>query len=113
MTSTIVPPRFILVIVLGFAVWGAAFIGLYAVNAIGCAFSWPSALQRLTMIGLALAASGAMVLVAGWNLGHWRRARKVARPAPSLALIGAIAGIAALAATVFVFAPSLFVSMCI
>jgi hypothetical protein len=113
MEPTPVPARSMLVIVMGFAVWSAAFVALYAVNAIGCAFAWPAALQRAVMIGLALAASGTMVAVAGWSLGHWRRAAKAARPAPSLARIGALASAAALGATVFVFAPSIFVSMCL
>lgn len=113
MEPTPVPPRSMLVIVMGFVFWSAAFVGLYAINAIGCAFAWPAALQRWVMIGLTLTASGSMVVVAWWSIGHWRRAVKAARPAPSLARIGAIASVAALAATIFVFAPSLFVSMCL
>jgi|TARA_A100001391_G_scaffold202437_2_gene192033 hypothetical protein len=113
MQATLVPPRSILVIVLGFGVWTVAFVGLYAVNAIGCAFAWPSTVQRAVMIGLALAASGSMMAVAGWSIGHWRRAANAPRPAPGLARIGAMGSTAALAATILVFAPSLFASMCL
>lgn len=113
METTPVPPRHMLVIVVGFALWSVAFVALYAVNAIGCAFGWPTIVQRWVVIGLALLCSGAALGVAAWSIGHWRRAARADRPAPSLAKIGALASSAALAATVFVSAPSLFVSMCI
>ncbi|WP_421950157.1 hypothetical protein [Pelagibacterium sp.] len=113
MEMTPVPPRSILVIVIGFALWGAAFVTLYAVNAIGCAFGWPPALQRGVIVGLAVAASGTMIAVTVWSAGHWRKAANAGRPAPSLARIGALGSAAALGATIFVFVPSVFVSMCV
>lgn len=113
MEPTPVPPRHVLVIVMGFVLWSVAFVALYATNAIGCAFAWPTLTQRWVMIGLAVVCSGSMLGVAGWSMAHWRRAAKAARPIPSLARIGALASAAALGATIFISAPSFFVSMCV
>lgn len=113
MEPTPVPPRHMLVIVIGFIFWSAALVALYATNAIGCAFAWPLVVQRWVMIALAVFCSGSMLGVAGWSVAHWRRAVKAAQPIPSLARIGALASAAALGATIFVSAPSFFVSMCV
>ncbi|AEQ51741.1 hypothetical protein KKY_1726 [Pelagibacterium halotolerans B2] len=112
METTPVPPRHMLVLIMGFGLWSAAFVALYAVNAIGCAFAWPTVVQRWVMIGLAVICSAALLGVAGWSIVHWRRAAHAARPVPSLARIGTFTSVAALAATIFVSAPSFFVSMC-
>lgn len=113
MEQTPVPPRAMLVIAMGFAAWSAAFVALYAINAVGCAFSWPAAVQRGVMIVLTLAACAAMAGLAAWSVRHWRRAIAKSRPAPSLSRIGAFTSIAAFAATLFVFAPSFFASTCV
>ncbi|MCB0183853.1 MAG: hypothetical protein KDE31_06295, partial [Caldilineaceae bacterium] len=59
MTTTPFPPRGLLRLVTAFCVWLVALTVLYAVNAIGCTFAWPSDVQRmslalLTLISLAL-----------------------------------------------------------
>ena len=113
MEKTNVPPRTMLIIVLGFTFWSAAFVGLYAINAIGCAFLWPEESQRMVMIGLTVASSAVALAIAVWSILYWMRAKGRQQPVPSIARIGVFGSTAALAATVFTFAPSFFVSMCI
>lgn len=113
MDRSSVPPREILVVVLGFTAWAAAFVALYAINAVGCAFAWPQGVQRGVMVGLTAIACIAMVGVAIWSVRHWRRMTRASQPAPMLTAVGALGSLAALAATGFVFAPSFYASMCI
>jgi hypothetical protein len=111
--STRPRPRRLLWLAAGFIVWAHAFLALYAVNAIGCAFAWPAHLQRL-VLWLLLAAH---LVVLAWIVArHWRRRHESQgepRPMPFVDYVGLGVAITGWAATLFTLAPSFFVSLCI
>jgi hypothetical protein len=61
-----VPPGYLLWLTAGFAVWCSALVVIYAVHAIGCAFTWSVGPLRL---GLALVLFAHLAAI-GWM---WRR----------------------------------------
>lgn len=111
MSRTATPPSRLLLLVIGFIVWSAAFIALYGVNAIGCAFAWSAGLQRSVLVALFLAHVAFLVWFARRVLSRFRAARTP--PDRMLSYAGLGLTVAALASTVFAFAPSLFASLCI
>ena len=107
-----VPPRRLWWLAAGFGVWCSALVFLYALQAIGCVFAWPTGTLRLTLVLVFVA----HVIVVGWM---WRNA---ASAAPDLGfgptgtfMHGAIVwtAIAAFVATILTFGPPLFLSTCI
>jgi hypothetical protein len=97
-------PRHLLWIAAGFTVWSAAFVILYSLQALGCAYAWPATGLRLGL-GAVLAAH----LVA---LGLLMRAA----PANGDATVVAVTRwtlAAAILATLFVFAPAIALSPCL
>lgn len=86
----------------GFVVWSAAFVGIYALQAIGCAMGWPSGLLRgLLATGAAVAAlacAGIVVLAF--------RQRGILR------LSAVCAAVAALVATVLTFSGVFWMQVC-
>lgn len=111
--NTQVPPRRLLLLAVGFVLWAHALLAVYAVNAIGCAFAWPHALQRGSLV-LLLAAH---LAVLGWlAVRHWRRYRAsqdAVRPIPFVEYVGLGAIVAAWVATLFTLAPSFVLSLCV
>lgn len=102
------PPRRLLLLAAGFILWAGAFLTLYGVNAVGCAFAWPRSLQRgilLTLLALHVAALGLLA----WR--DWKR-RQVLDRADFVESVGLGATISALAATLLTFAPSLVLTLC-
>ncbi|SDH15020.1 hypothetical protein [Pelagibacterium luteolum] len=109
-----VPANRILLIPLGFTIWAAAFVVLYATNAIGCAFEWPSAVQRGMLIAISLGFLGLGGVA--WHLvhRHWERnAKAEVAPAPTLSIIGIYGLGSAFVAMIGVAIPVLATSMCI
>lgn len=108
-----VPPRRLVLLVAGFTLWANALVTLYGVNAIGCAFAWPSAIQRAILLVLL----AAHLAVLGWIVVRHRRRYQVSqqapRPIPFVEYVGLGAAIAATAATLFTLAPSLVLRLCI
>ncbi|WP_116811377.1 hypothetical protein [Steroidobacter cummioxidans] len=103
-----VPPRRLLLLAAGFILWAGAFLTLYGVNAVGCAFAWPRPLQRgilLTLLALHIAALGYLA----WYCWQQRRAHDRMR---FVEYVGFGATISALAATLLTFAPSLVLTLC-
>ena len=103
-----VPPRRLLLLVAGFILWAGAFLTLYGVNAVGCAFAWPRPLQRgilLTLLALHIAALGYLA----WYCWQRRRASDRTR---FVEYVGLGATVSALAATLLTFAPSLVLTLC-
>jgi hypothetical protein len=105
------PPSRILLLVIGFIVWSVAFVALYAINAIGCTFKWDPAFQRSFLIGLFLVHAVFLIWFAWKNIGRLRMAS--GQPDRMIAYTGLGLTVAALGSTIFVLAPSVFVSMCI
>ena len=105
-----IPPRRLLLLVAGFTLWAGAFLSLYGVNAVGCAFAWPRPLHRGILLSLLVLHLGAL----GWMAFRcWRRRRSQqdARAA-FVESVGLGVTIAALTATLLTFAPSLVLSPC-
>lgn len=110
MSREAVSPSRVMLLVIGFIVWSVAFVALYGVNAVGCAFAWPPALQRIVLVALFFAHTVALGWIA-YNImqspDHGGETHAM------LGYAGLGLTLAALGSTVFVFAPSLFLSMCV
>ena len=112
MSAQTVPPRRLWWLAAGFGVWCSALVFLYALQAMGCVFAWPTGTLRLTLVVVFVV----HLIVVGWM---WRSAATAALD-PALGQTGsflhaAIAWtiIAAFVATVLTFGPPLFLSACI
>jgi hypothetical protein len=105
-----IPPRRLLPLVTGFTLWASAFVSLYGVNAIACRFAWPRPFHR----GILLLLLALHLVVLGWmTLRCWRRRRSQQDVrAAFIESVGLGLTIAALAATLLTFAPSLVLSTC-
>jgi hypothetical protein len=91
-------------LIAGFLVWSLAFVALYALQALGCAYDW-GAWHRPLLIAAYLAFLVPM---------FWLAARQpsVDEPAPILSVAALWANRAALLAGVLVFMPVTFASLC-
>lgn len=110
--SAAVPPRRLLLLAAGFALWAHALAALYGAHAIGCAFGWPRTIHR----GILVALLAAHLAVLGWlALRYWRRHRISEikpRPLAFIEFVGVGAAMAAWAATLFTLAPAFVLSLC-
>jgi hypothetical protein len=100
-------PQRLFILAAGFIVWASAFLTLYGVNAIGCAFEWPRPLQRgvlIALLGLHTAALGC------WTWYCWRRLQA---HDDFIAYVGCGASTAALVAMLLTFAPSFALTLCV
>jgi NO-binding membrane sensor protein with MHYT domain len=96
-------------ILTGFSLWALAFIGLYALQYLGCYLGWDPALHRLALIaGYILA----ILLLLG-ELAIRLRLMRQGNSRATLDRIGLGTSIAALLATAITLAPALFVSACL
>lgn len=111
MNTNAAPPSRLLLLVTGFIVWSFAFVALYALNAIGCAFGWDAGFQRAVLVGVFLAHAAFLVWFSMAVMRLLRRAGN--EPERMLAYAGLGLTVAALASTAFIAAPAVFVSMCI
>jgi hypothetical protein len=98
-------PLRVLWLAAGFAVWASAFIVLYGLQAIGCAYAWPALVFRL-VLGVVLAAHLAALAL---MIRHTRR-----RPRERfLDTVTHWTLWAALVSTVVTFVPALALTACI
>ncbi len=98
-----VPAR-MLWLVAGFVVWSSAFIVLYSLQALGCAYGWPDLPHRIVLfavLGLHLAALALL-----FRRGRERVEGRFLRSVVVLTLW------AALAATLLTYTPALALSAC-
>jgi hypothetical protein len=108
-----VPPRRLLLLVAGFAVWAGGLLTLYGVNALGCAYGWPTGIQRgVLLILLALHLLALAWLVITSRRRHLAQGEKP-RPTPFIQYVGLGAALAAWVATLLTLAPSAFLHPCI
>ncbi len=112
MTDT-VQPRRLLLLAVGFAIWASALVTLYGVHAVGCAFGWPPALLRGSLVTLLAIHIVALAWIIVRHLRRHRSSQDAPRPIPFIEYVGVGAAIAALAATLFTFAPSFILSQCV
>ncbi len=97
--------RALLLLLSGFTVWSLAFVALYALQALGCAFGWPN--HRLVLIAAYVAS---LIPLAWLAIGKPFGAHE---PTKTLSTAAMWANRAALAAGVLVYLPVTFVSACI
>lgn len=97
--------RALLLLLAGFTVWSGAFVLLYALQALGCAYGWSQ--HRLVLI----AAFVLSLLPLGWLAVQKPYAE--GEPATSLSVAALWANRAALGAGILAFLPVTFVSACI
>jgi len=106
--ASTVPPHRLWWLALGFGLWSFAFVALYALHALGCAYGWSDPLLRLGMTGLLAATVAAL----GFALSQ------APRSSPgdgTTALIGRAARWtlwAAMIGAIFTFAPALALTAC-
>ncbi|MBI1620991.1 hypothetical protein [Aquamicrobium zhengzhouense] len=100
----------LLLLAAGFTIWAAAFVALYAMQSVGCAYGWQEleilsgvTLQRLQMSAILTIHLGAIALLV--RLLHNHRDQFLLRAAYWAAL-------AALGASIFNFAPIFVLSPC-
>lgn len=111
-----VPARHIWLILIGYIVWSLLFVGLYALQAIGCAAGWhevaigPTDLHRILLVAVYL---GGLLALGGVLLVQARMpAAGRPEPAPFLRRAGVWATLAALVSSALAFAPVLALSTC-
>lgn len=114
-----VPASRIMWLLAGFIVWSAAFVALYSMLSIGCAFGWdqaffgPISVQRLALVGLLVVS-----LFAGWWVVRIAADRRRTAGGSGLALrpfmetAAWMAAWAALGSTLFSLGPVLFLTAC-
>ena len=109
--ATLAPRRFWW-LAAGFVVWCIALVVLYGLHAIGCAFGWPAATLRWSLVLLFIA----HLAMIGWMWGRFARgAADPAAGATGRFLHEAIVWttIAAFASAVLALGPPLLLSTCI
>ncbi|MFT4064456.1 hypothetical protein [Paraburkholderia sp.] len=105
-------PRRLWWLAVGFTIWCLAFVILYAMHAIGCAFGWPATTLRVSLALVLLL----HLIALGWL---WRyRAATIRDPGPEristfMHTVVIWTLIAALAATVITFGPALLLTTCV
>ncbi|MEM5294188.1 hypothetical protein VSR82_07575 [Burkholderia sp. JPY481] len=104
-------PRRLWWLAVGFTIWCLAFVILYALHAIGCAFAWPAGPLRASLAIILL-----LHLVAlGWL---WRYRAVTRDPGPErissfMHTVVVSTLIAALVASVITFGPALLLTTCV
>lgn len=95
----------------GFTIWAAAFVVLYSMLSVGCAFGWqevevlgPITLQRLQLVAILAIHLGAIIFLVMALRAHGQR---------FLARAAYWAALAALGASIFNFAAVFFLSACV
>ncbi|HEV7278443.1 MAG TPA: hypothetical protein VGN80_19360 [Devosiaceae bacterium] len=108
--------RNIWLILVGYIAWSVLFVGLYALQALGCAAGWhqvtvgPTDLHRILLVA---AYFGGLLALAGVLLVQARMPTEgYPAPAPFLRRAGVLATLAALVSSALIFAPVLAVSAC-
>lgn len=105
------PSRRMLWLAAGFAVWSSAFVILYGLHALGCAFGWPGGLIQLLLWAVLLLHLAALGLFA---LAFSRMRRRDASGGGSfLADVTRWTLFAALAAMLLNFIPGLVLTTCL
>lgn len=107
------------ILIAGLVIWSSAFVSLYALLSVGCAFGWesravgPISLQRAVLLGVWLAHLALLILLVGWTR---RRARMVGpddETARFFARTSLGAAIVSVAVTLINYAPILGLSTCL
>jgi hypothetical protein len=98
--------RALTLLIAGFTLWSGAFVLLYALQALGCAYGWGD-MHRPILIGAYLVS----LLPLAWLA--WRKPYETGEPQTSLSLSALWANRAALGAGVLVYLPVTFATACL
>jgi hypothetical protein len=98
--------RALILLVAGFTIWSAAFVLLYALQALGCAYGWGD-LHRPILVVAYLASLLPLVWLS------LQRPYDTGEPQTSLSVAARWANRAALAAAILVYLPVTFVTACL
>lgn len=92
-------------ILLGFVLWSVAFVGLYALQGLGCAWGWlPSLHRSLLIFGYVL------TLVSLGGAAFWQATN---RPRSLSQRVGLVLTVCALVASAIIFGPVFFATLCV
>lgn len=91
----------------GFAIWALAFVALYALQALGCAWGWPAGAHRTALVCLWLATLGSLVMLL---LAQKKRPGDADRP---MHREGLTITLVATAATMVTYFPVTFITLCL
>lgn len=121
MSASPVPARGMIWLVLGYLIWSAAFVALYAALSIGCEFGWHErfvlgevSLQRIVLVLLFLASllAAGLAMRATWH----RRARfqngRTVPPAGFMEWVSHFVAVTAFAATLATLVPVFVLTTC-
>ncbi|GEM_PF-821497 len=98
--------RALVLLIAGFTLWSLAFVLLYALQALGCAYDW-SDIHRPVLIAAYLVSLAPLVWLS------LKRQYETGEPQTSLSVAALWANRAALAAGVLVYLPVTFATACI
>lgn len=94
-------------LLIGFCIWALAFIGLYALQALGCVWNWPEALHRGVLMSVCVFTLAMLLVLLRWQL------RRYATNRTAIDRAGLWLTLAATVASAVTFVPSLFLSLCV
>lgn len=109
----------LLLLVSGLVIWSSAFVSLYALLSVGCAFGWedrsvgPVSLQRAVLLAVWLAHLAAVGLLVAWTRRRMRRADADDELSGFFARTALAAALVSVAVTVVNYAPILGLSACL
>jgi hypothetical protein len=123
MKASPVPARRIIWLVLGYLIWSAAFVTLYAALSIGCEYGWHErtavagiSVQRLMLVILFLISLAAAGYGTWLTCQRWSRARaeagRLVPPAGFLEWASHLVAVSAFAATLATLVPVFFLTTC-
>lgn len=92
---------------IGFIIWAVAFIALYALQGLGCAWGWPEAMHRGVLLAAWISTLALLGLVLAWQVRRPPGAEKLNRR------VGISLTVVATAATVVTYFPVIFASLCL
>jgi len=106
-----IPPARLWWLLAGFGVWCLALVALYALHAIGCAFTWPTGTLRIGLVLVLVASLG--VLAWMWRLAKPAADPDLGTPGAFLQVVVLWTVITAFVATVLTLGPPLLLTACV
>ncbi|KKB08600.1 hypothetical protein [Devosia chinhatensis] len=98
--------RALMLLIAGFTLWSGAFVLLYALQALGCAYGWGEWHRPILIVAYVVSLVPLAVLA-------WQRPNKTGEPQTSLSLSALWANRAAFVAGILVYLPVTFATACI
>lgn len=93
-------------LLIGFTIWAVAFVAIYALQALGCAWNWHPVLHRTILASAALLTLAALAAALAIQLPFFKREPSIVQKA------GIVLTMTTLPVTLILFAPITFLSLC-